>query len=201
MRSYLAVPVIAREGSVHGGLFFGHSTPGVFTHRDELIVGGIACAGRHRDGQRAPVPREPAGARRAAQAQRGARAARRRPHQRSAPLGAAVQGAGQRRRRLRDLHARHRGLHRQLERRRRAHQGLLAQRGDRQALLDVLHAGGSREGRAAACADDRGDARQVRSRGLARAQGRQSLLGERRDRRDLQRERRASSASPRSRAT
>ena len=42
VRSYLAVPVIAREGKVHGGLFFGHSTPGVFTHRDELIVGGIA---------------------------------------------------------------------------------------------------------------------------------------------------------------
>ena len=43
VRSYLAVPVIAREGKVHGGLFFGHSTPGVFTHRDELVVGGIAA--------------------------------------------------------------------------------------------------------------------------------------------------------------
>jgi PAS domain S-box-containing protein len=43
VRSYLAVPVIARGGKVHGGLFFGHSTPGVFTHRDELIVGGIAA--------------------------------------------------------------------------------------------------------------------------------------------------------------
>jgi len=42
VRSYLAVPVIGREGKVHGGLFFGHSTPGVFTHRDELMVGGIA---------------------------------------------------------------------------------------------------------------------------------------------------------------
>ncbi|MGH8240703.1 MAG: PAS domain S-box protein, partial [Steroidobacteraceae bacterium] len=42
VRSYLAIPVIAREGKVHGGLFFGHATPGVFTHRDELIVGGIA---------------------------------------------------------------------------------------------------------------------------------------------------------------
>jgi PAS domain S-box-containing protein len=42
VRSYLAVPVIGREGKVHGGLFFGHSTPGVFTHRDEMIVGGIA---------------------------------------------------------------------------------------------------------------------------------------------------------------
>jgi PAS domain S-box-containing protein len=43
VRSYLAVPVISRDGSVHGGLFFGHSKPGVFTHRDELIVGGIAA--------------------------------------------------------------------------------------------------------------------------------------------------------------
>ena len=43
VRSYLAAPVISREGSVHGGLFFGHSTPSVFTHRDELIVGGIAA--------------------------------------------------------------------------------------------------------------------------------------------------------------
>jgi len=43
VRSYLAVPVIGREGKVHGGLFFGHSTPGVFTHRDELVIGGIAA--------------------------------------------------------------------------------------------------------------------------------------------------------------
>ncbi|HKR33411.1 MAG TPA: response regulator [Steroidobacteraceae bacterium] len=42
VRSYLAVPVVSRDGSVHGGLFFGHATPGVFTHRDELVVGGIA---------------------------------------------------------------------------------------------------------------------------------------------------------------
>jgi PAS domain S-box-containing protein len=43
VRSYLAVPVIGREGKVHGGLFFGHSTPGTFSQRDELIVGGIAA--------------------------------------------------------------------------------------------------------------------------------------------------------------
>jgi PAS domain S-box-containing protein len=43
VRSYLAVPVIGREGKVHGGLFFGHATPGTFSHRDELIVGGIAA--------------------------------------------------------------------------------------------------------------------------------------------------------------
>jgi PAS domain S-box-containing protein len=43
VRSYLAVPVISHTGEVHGGLFFGHSSPGVFSHRDELIVGGIAA--------------------------------------------------------------------------------------------------------------------------------------------------------------
>jgi PAS domain S-box-containing protein len=42
VRSYLAVPVMSRDGGVHGGLFFGHATPGVFTHRDEMMVGGIA---------------------------------------------------------------------------------------------------------------------------------------------------------------
>src|SRR5205085_5080573 len=29
--SYLAVPVVSRSGEVHGGLFFGHDRPGVFT--------------------------------------------------------------------------------------------------------------------------------------------------------------------------
>ncbi|HKQ12579.1 MAG TPA: PAS domain S-box protein [Steroidobacteraceae bacterium] len=43
VRSYLAVPVVARGGKVYGGLFFGHSTPGVFTHREESIIGGIAA--------------------------------------------------------------------------------------------------------------------------------------------------------------
>jgi PAS domain S-box-containing protein len=43
VRSYLAAPVLSREGKVHGGLFFGHSAPGVFTHQDELAVGGIAA--------------------------------------------------------------------------------------------------------------------------------------------------------------
>jgi signal transduction histidine kinase/CheY-like chemotaxis protein len=40
--SYLAVPVISRSGEVIGGLFFGHSKPGVFTERDKKIVVGIA---------------------------------------------------------------------------------------------------------------------------------------------------------------
>ena len=43
VRSYLAVPVISRSGEVIGGLFFGHSEPGVFTERAERIVEGIAA--------------------------------------------------------------------------------------------------------------------------------------------------------------
>jgi two-component sensor histidine kinase len=41
--SYLAVPVVSRSGKVLGGLFFGHEQPGVFTLREERIVGGIAA--------------------------------------------------------------------------------------------------------------------------------------------------------------
>lgn len=40
--SYLAVPVISRSGEVIGGLFFGHSRPGVFSEREERIVAGLA---------------------------------------------------------------------------------------------------------------------------------------------------------------
>lgn len=43
VRSYLAIPVVARGGEVLGGLFFGHSTPGIFTERSELLVAGIAA--------------------------------------------------------------------------------------------------------------------------------------------------------------
>jgi PAS domain S-box-containing protein len=42
VRSYLAVPVISRSGEVLGGLFFGHSEPGVFTEQDERLAVGIA---------------------------------------------------------------------------------------------------------------------------------------------------------------
>ena len=41
--SYLAVPVKAPSGEVHGGLFFGHSEPGRFTMHHERIVAGIAA--------------------------------------------------------------------------------------------------------------------------------------------------------------
>ena len=48
VHAYLAAPVIARDGEVLGGLFFGHSTPGVFSERDERLVVGIAATRRSR---------------------------------------------------------------------------------------------------------------------------------------------------------
>ena len=42
VRSYLAVPVCSRTGEVMGGLFFGHSRPGVFLDQHEQVVTGIA---------------------------------------------------------------------------------------------------------------------------------------------------------------
>ncbi len=43
VRSYLAAPVLSRNGEVVGGLFFGHPEPGVFTERAERILAGIAA--------------------------------------------------------------------------------------------------------------------------------------------------------------
>jgi GAF domain-containing protein len=43
LRSYLAVPVVARSGSVIGRLFFGHPEPGVFTERSERLATGVAA--------------------------------------------------------------------------------------------------------------------------------------------------------------
>ena len=43
VRSYLAVPVVARSGEVLGSMFFGHPEPSVFTERTERIVAGIAA--------------------------------------------------------------------------------------------------------------------------------------------------------------
>lgn len=42
VRSYLAVPVHSRDGTVLGGLFFGHSQPGVFTEDSERNLAGLA---------------------------------------------------------------------------------------------------------------------------------------------------------------
>jgi signal transduction histidine kinase len=43
VRSYLAVPVIARAGGVLGGLFFGHSEIGVFNEEDERLLVAVAA--------------------------------------------------------------------------------------------------------------------------------------------------------------
>lgn len=43
VRSYLAVPVISRDGATIGGLFFGHPEPGVFNERAERVILGIAA--------------------------------------------------------------------------------------------------------------------------------------------------------------
>jgi PAS domain S-box-containing protein len=42
VRSYLATPVVSRNGEVIGGLFFGHSETGVFTDRSEKYVEIVA---------------------------------------------------------------------------------------------------------------------------------------------------------------
>jgi PAS domain S-box-containing protein len=43
VKSYLAVPVKNMAGGVIGGLFFGHSRPGVFTEQHEQLACGIAA--------------------------------------------------------------------------------------------------------------------------------------------------------------
>jgi PAS domain S-box-containing protein len=43
VRSYLAVPVRSVAGDVVGGLFFGHSQPGLFTYEHERLAQGIAA--------------------------------------------------------------------------------------------------------------------------------------------------------------
>lgn len=43
VRSYLAVSVRSRTGRVLGGLFFGHSAPGVFQERHERLIEGLAA--------------------------------------------------------------------------------------------------------------------------------------------------------------
>ncbi|MEO8179323.1 MAG: ATP-binding protein [Deltaproteobacteria bacterium] len=42
VRSYLGVSVVSRGGEVIGGLFFGHSEPGVFSERTERLLAGVA---------------------------------------------------------------------------------------------------------------------------------------------------------------
>lgn len=42
VRSYLAVPVTSRSGEAIGGIFLGHSAPGVFTERHERLLVGLS---------------------------------------------------------------------------------------------------------------------------------------------------------------
>ncbi len=43
LRSFLAAPVMSRDGSVIGTLLFGHPEPDMFSERTERIIGGIAA--------------------------------------------------------------------------------------------------------------------------------------------------------------
>ncbi|MES2325034.1 MAG: ATP-binding protein [Pseudomonadota bacterium] len=43
VRSYLAVPVVARSGEILGSMFLGHPEAAIFSERTERIVGGIAA--------------------------------------------------------------------------------------------------------------------------------------------------------------
>jgi PAS domain S-box-containing protein len=45
VRSYLALPVMGLKGDVLGGLFFGHSKPGMFTEEHERLAVGLAAWG------------------------------------------------------------------------------------------------------------------------------------------------------------
>ena len=80
---------------------------------------------------------------------------------------------------LRDLHARP-GRHRAVvELGRRGDQGLHRERGPRAQFRDVLHRRGRRRGKAAAGTGPRTTRRSRGDAGLARAQGRQPVLGQR----------------------
>jgi len=43
LKSYMALPVISKTGTVLGGLFFGHNEPGVFTQYEEDLLQAIAA--------------------------------------------------------------------------------------------------------------------------------------------------------------
>ena len=105
-------------------------------------------------------------------------------------FGRHVQAPGAGCRGLRHLYAvsgRHR---RQLERRRRTHQRLCGRRDRRPEFLLLLYPGRPGLGPAASRTGAGPRPGQVRRRGLARAQGRHPVLGQRGDRRDPRRRRR-----------
>ena len=103
----------------------------------------------------------------------------------------AVPPADHERARLRDLRAGRRRPHPDLERRRRAHQGLRRRRGDRPPLRAVLHRGGSRPQASGVRAGGRVARGPLRGGRLARPQGRDAVLGQRRDHRPARRRRHA----------
>ena len=187
------------SGEVLGGLFFGHPEPGVFTERAERIVAAIAVqAGIAIDKARLYRAAQDEIERRkrveSAAARERADARTRRRGSPSAAANAQLSGGRQReaegrfrhpgrgRRRLRHLHAGPAGHHDQLEHRRRAHQGLSPQRDRRPAFSRFYTDEDRAAGLPAEGARDRGARGQVRGGGLARAQGRHALLGERRAR-------------------
>ena len=104
---------------------------------------------------------------------------------------APLPAARRRRRRLRHLHARSGRHHHQLERRRRADEGLSAGRDHRPAFLALLRQGGPRRRPAGPRPRDRRARGPLRGRRLAHPQGRQPLLGLGDARRHPRRERRA----------
>ena len=120
MRSYLAVPVVSRSGEVLGGLFFGHSQPGVFTERAERIATGLAAqaavaidnARLYQISQREIAARRQAeqelqaAERNARRARRSARSAACGKHNKIGGNRAPFPPAGRSRYRLRDFHAR-----------------------------------------------------------------------------------------------
>ena len=97
---------------------------------------------------------------------------------------AAFPPAGSWRDGLRHLHARSDGRGVELESGRRADQGLSARRDRGRPLFALLYRGRSRGRRARQGLGHRDRDRQIRKRGLARAQERRALLGQRRHRRD-----------------
>ncbi len=101
----------------------------------------------------------------------------------------AARPAGERRR-LRDLHARRRRLRGHVEPGCKEREGLRAFGDHREAFLGVLHARGSRRGKAAADPRYGSTSRALRRRELARPQGRHALLGGRRHHGAAQRGRR-----------
>ena len=204
VRSYLAVPVLSRTGEVLGGLFFGHAQPGMFSERAERILVGLAAqAAVAIDNSRLyQTSVQEVAARRQAEErlQELNRTLEERVAERAQQLAASTV-------KLEDIERRFRILvegvtdyaiymldperrDRQLESRRGAHQGVRTRGDYRSAFFAVLHRGGQAGGDSAQSARHRNRHRKIRGGRLARAKGRQPVLGWRRDQCDQGCERR-----------